>query len=88
MEGHQPPGESGRSDVVRETTSTRSFGPDSVQGSAQAHRLQKGRVVENFQKIIVEYNRQRGMPILAPPQIESRPVNLYVLYGYVLKVSG
>lgn len=43
-------------------------------------------VYENFYKTIVEFNRKRNTPIREPPQIDGRLVNLYILYGYVLKV--
>ena len=59
----------------------------SGQAAMAANRHVKSKsVYENFYKTILEFNRKRGTPILEPPQIDGRLVNLYILYGYVLKV--
>lgn len=41
---------------------------------------------ENFMKTIIEFNKKNDSPILEQPQVENRSINLYVLYGCVLKV--
>lgn len=53
----------------------------------QPLRQQKSKgVYENFTKTILEYNKKRNTPISEQPHVDGRPVNLYALYGYVLKV--
>lgn len=52
-------------------------------------RAQKNRgVYENFVKTIVEFNKKHNTPIHEQPQIDGKFVNLYTLYGYVLKVES
>ncbi|CCG80666.1 Putative uncharacterized protein [Taphrina deformans PYCC 5710] len=52
-------------------------------------RAQKNRgVYESFLKTIVEFNKKHNTPIQEQPQIDGRPLNLYTLYGYVLKAGG
>lgn len=61
---------------------------DRPQGGAQVNRQPKNKgVYENFHKTIVEFNRIRNTPMREAPVIEGRPVILYTLYGYVLKVG-
>lgn len=68
--------------------------PGASQHDANGHRSPKTdalpkkskSVYDNFMKTILEYNKKNNTPITEQPQIGGKTVNLYILYGYVLKV--
>lgn len=52
-----------------------------------ASRVSKGKeLYETFMKTLLDFHKKRSTPIMQQPTIDGRPVNLYMLYGYVLKV--
>lgn len=52
-------------------------------------RVPKSRTqYESFTRTLVEFNKSLGIFSPEQPMINDKPVNLYMLYGYVLKVSS
>lgn len=90
MDGHHDgrPRTAGSQDDVRfiSTAMTTNF-ENNNQAKQHSDRVSKSReVYETFMKGIFEFHKKRNTPMTEPPYIDGKPVNLYITYGYVLKV--